>query len=171
MLGITFALSVSKLAFLSYEESCYRFRLYFEDDVLRTLHCSGRVERMKAERSLSSWRASAIDWIHNALEQIPETPESNWHVGQPTYDARIAALQLLREEIPDDLIPIAINVTRDRGIQLEWQNGDKELDLEILPDGTIEASRWKGDDLEEELALQKSYWRLRPLFEWLAVSK
>jgi len=127
---------------------------------------------MKAERSLSSWRASAVDWIHNAVEQMPDTPSTSWHVAQPTLDARRAALEVLREEsVPDDLVPIAMNVTHDRGVLIEWQNGDKELDLEILADGELEASKWRGTDLVEELPLQKSYWRLRPLFEWLASSK
>jgi hypothetical protein len=127
---------------------------------------------MKAERSLSSWRANAVDWIHNAVEQIPDTPRTNWHIGQPTLDARRSALEVLREEsVPDDLIPVAMNVTHDHGVQIEWQIGEKELDLAILADGTLEASKWMGADLKEKVTLNKSFWRLRGLFEWLASSK
>ena len=127
---------------------------------------------MKAERSLSSWRANAVDWIDNALEQLPDTPKTNWHVGQPTLDARRSALELLREEsVPDDLIPVAMNVTHGGGVQIDWKNGEKGLDLEILADGTLEASKWIGTDLIEELPLNRSYRGLRGLFEWLASSQ
>ena len=127
---------------------------------------------MKAERSLSSWRANAVDWIDNAVEQLPDTPKTNWHVGQPTLDARRSALELLREEsVPDDLIPVAMNVTHGGGVQIDWKNGEKGLDLEILADGTLEASKWIGTDLIEELPLNRSYRGLRGLFEWLASSQ
>lgn len=61
-----------------------------------------------------------------------------------------------------------MNVTHDCGVQIEWQNGEKELDLKILADGTLETSSWTSGELVETLSLHQSYWRLRPLFEWLA---
>jgi hypothetical protein len=55
------------------------------------------------------------------------------------------------------------------GIQLEWRVGDRELELEILPDGAIEFLRAERGEPVDEAALDSA--QLHSLLAWVVSTR
>jgi hypothetical protein len=112
------------------------------------------------------WRDDAINWIHRHASELPEDPPTRWHVAKPSLLARTHALHIIRY-IPTGFIPVELGVTLDRGIELDWHNGRKQLEIEILPDGSVEVLRCIEGETVGEFRLPKPDWRLGEAFVWL----
>ena len=85
----------------------------------------------------NSWRDDAISWIRRGAANLPDSPATNWHVRKPTYSARSHAMHIVRH-VPPYFSPVELGATLDQGIAIEWRNGHKELEIEVLADGSIE---------------------------------
>jgi hypothetical protein len=114
----------------------------------------------------SYWREDAINWIHHHQDNIPENPEHPWQVSRPSRWARQNALRILRF-VPIDFIPVELAVTLDRGIELEWLNGPRELTIEVLSNGSLEILKCVDGAAIEEKRLEVPDWRLGNVFNWI----
>ncbi len=112
------------------------------------------------------WREDAINWIHRHASDLPDEPATRWHTPKPSLLARTHALHIIRY-IPVDFIPVELGLTLDRGIELDWRNGRKELEIEVLSDGSIEILRCEGGETIAESKMREPDWRLGEAFVWL----
>jgi hypothetical protein len=60
-----------------------------------------------------------------------------------------------------------LGITPNRGIELDWRKGEKELEIEVLPDGSIEILRYLAGATINETKMQEPDWRLAEAFVWL----
>ena len=117
---------------------------------------------------LEPWRHDAILWIHHHTGDMPDTAATRWHISKPSLEARQNALRILRF-IPEGFaVPVELAVTIDRGIELEWCVGSKELTIDIQADGSLEILRTLAGNPIEEKKLSKADFRLGSAFDWLA---
>ena len=117
---------------------------------------------------MEKWREDAINWIHQHVSDLPETPQSKWHVGKPSLMAQTNALHVIRD-LPPDFRPLShFAVTLEGGLALEWRNGEKELTITILADGSVEALKCVSDEVVEEQVYPTPNWKLGSWFDWLA---
>jgi hypothetical protein len=114
----------------------------------------------------SPWLMDAVHWLHEHCDQIPAEPATRWHVAKPTVPARVNALKVIRYYVPGDIIPVELGVTLDRGIELECRNGGKQVEVEVLADGSIEVVRYQDGLTVEEIRVPKPNWRLSEAFVW-----
>lgn len=112
------------------------------------------------------WREDAVNWIHRHASELPEEPPSKWHVGKPSLLARTHALHIIRF-IPAGFVPVELGVTLDRGIELDLQKGKKQLEIELLADGSVEIVRCVEGEPVGERKLPEPDWRLGDAFVWL----
>jgi hypothetical protein len=113
------------------------------------------------------WQENAIDWIHSQDIAVPAEPATGWHVARPSIEARAHALQIVRDFADANFVPTALNITLDRGIELDWQRGRKTVELEILADGSIELSKCVDGVAISEITLEKPGWRINEAFDWI----
>jgi len=118
-----------------------------------------------------SWRNSAISWIRRGAANLPDVPPTNWHVRKPTQIARSHAMHIVYH-VPPSFSPAHLNVTLDQGIAIEWKNGRKELEIEILADGYIEIQKLlDGSAVETPLKIEEPDWaNLGSAFAWIESS-
>ena len=117
---------------------------------------------------MEKWREDAISWIHHHVSEMPETPQTKWHVTKPSLVAQTGALHVIRY-LPLNFVPLSdFSVTLERGIALEWRNGEKELTVTIMEDGSVEALKCVSDDVVEEKVYPTADWRLGAWFDWVA---
>ena len=117
--------------------------------------------------------ATASDWFLTSLGAVARLSNlpTNWDsYGSPpiTPEARAQALRVLTliEGVPSP-IP-QIGPVSGGGLQLEWSNGPRALELEVLPDGTVEFLRVYDDDKMEEGTIPTDRVdRLRQQVNWL----
>ena len=115
---------------------------------------------------LSPWQVDALKMVFK-LASLPE----NWDTYGSRPPTRIAVetaigviTQVDLEELP---APYVVPVPGG-GIQLEWVADDRELELEVLPEGGIAYLKAKGDEspIEGELPLT-AHSELTSLLAWL----
>jgi hypothetical protein len=112
-------------------------------------------------------REDAISWVQNQAANLPAKPQTHWHVPRPSTQAQENALFIIRQ-VPSDLVPIELAVTLDHGIELDWQNGHKGLEIEVLSDGSLEVLRCLNGEPVSESKLPEPDWsRLGEAFVWL----
>jgi hypothetical protein len=112
------------------------------------------------------WREDAINWIHRHASELPDSPPTRWHVARPSLIARQYALQIIRH-MPANFVPVELGITLDRGIELDWRNGQKELEIEVRSDGSIEILRCIAGKTIEESKMSEPNWRLGEAVVWL----
>jgi hypothetical protein len=118
--------------------------------------------------ALEEWRENAINWIHDHASALPDPAPSGYHAGRPTPEAQQHALEIIRS-LPDGFFALSeLAVTLERGIELEWRNGDKELTIDILDNGSLEILHSTADTITEQRTLPRPDWRLGSSFDWLA---
>jgi hypothetical protein len=117
---------------------------------------------------LEEWRDNAINWIHHHTDDLPDRPPSPYHVAKPTTQARQNAALIIRELQPDFFAPCEMTVTHERGIELGWRNGNKELTVQIMADGSLEILHCIDDSIIDEHTFSGLDWRLGRSFDWLA---
>lgn len=70
---------------------------------------------------------------------------------------------------PEEKLPsLQISPVSGGGIQFFWRVGPRELDLEIVPDGTIEYLKSEGEDTEEGEFITFSRAPIPNLLDWVA---
>jgi hypothetical protein len=122
---------------------------------------------MEPARDRRLWREDAIGWLQNQAAALPEEPKSRWHVTRPSAEAQQNAELILRKT-PPHLIPTELTVTLDQGIELDWRNGQKGLEIEILSDGSLEVLRCLDGEPVKESKLPGPEWsKLDEAFGWL----
>ncbi len=112
------------------------------------------------------WREDAINWIHRHASDLPDPPPTAWHVARPSLIARQYALHIIRY-MPANFVPVELGITLDRGIELDWRNGQKELEIEVRSDGSIEILRCVAGKTIEESTMSEPNWRLGEAVVWL----
>ena len=116
---------------------------------------------------MEPWRENAINWIHEHASSLPEPP-TKYHAPRPSTIAQQHALEIIRS-LPDGFFALSeLAVTHERGIELEWRNGEKELTIDIIEDGSLEILHCTADEISEERTLPRPDWRLGRSFDWLA---
>ena|SRR6266436_7533866 len=122
---------------------------------------------MEPARNGQVSRDSAIDWIKEHAANLLETPETRWHVARPMTEALNSAL-LVITSAPVNVVPVELAVTLDRGIELDWRNGPKELEIEVLSDGSLEILQSvDGNALNESKLPKPDLSLLGEAFAWL----
>jgi hypothetical protein len=114
------------------------------------------------------WRYDAINWIHRHASELPDAGPTAWHVSKPSLEARQNALHIIRFVPEGFAAPAELAVTLERGIELEWCLGSKELTIDVLADGSLEILKTVHGDPVEEKKLPKADFRLGSAFDWLA---
>lgn len=112
---------------------------------------------------LSDWQTAALKGVYKVRGLSP-----NWdnEGGTPPSDrlidfAAIVVTSLFLEDLP---IPFVVPTPRG-GLQFEWNEGRRELDVEILPDCSLEFLKVEnGEPMEEGPA---TFFQLHGLFKWL----
>lgn len=117
----------------------------------------------------SQWETQAVKGVLR-IQKLP----SNWDsYGSPAptrkaVDASLMLLwQIIRLGLEDLPVPHVVPVSGG-GIQLEWQVGRRELELEVLPDGSAEFLKVEDGDPITEGPLEG--WMMPALFGWLSSS-
>ncbi len=117
--------------------------------------------------------ATASDWFLTSLGAVARLSNlpTNWDsYGSPpvTSEARAQALRLLMLiEGEASAIP-QIGPVSGGGLQLEWSNGLRALELEVRPDGAVEFLRvYEDDRMEEGTIPTDRVDRLRQQMSWL----
>jgi hypothetical protein len=119
------------------------------------------------EKSHCAWREGALFWINDDSARLPWAVPTNWRRADATEEARFLTILVFRAT-PDYLPPTNINVTYDGGVLIKWRTGWQELDIEVLPDATLEVLLWERAELVEEASFEPAaLWRLCGFFAWL----
>jgi hypothetical protein len=133
--------------------------------------------------TIDKWREDAINWIYQTSELPEVSPtkyyfgipgalrrhrcETPYHLAKPSLQARANALHIISRHVPTDFVPVELGITPNRGIELDWRKGEKELEIEVLPDGSIEILRYLAGTTINETKMQEPDWRLAEAFVWL----
>lgn len=116
------------------------------------------------------WRLKSLETILQ-MAHLPKGLES-WRLQRPESKVRINALRLIEalidvRELHDIKAPFAVP-TPSGNIQLEWANKHRELEIEILADGSLAFLKVENRSPVEEGSIGSvSYAALQPLFHWL----
>jgi len=117
-------------------------------------------------RGLSSRQIEAVIGALKT-ENLPD----NWDgYGSPPPPQRVVNISIkLLEAIPFDDLPVPHVVpVSGGGIQIEWSIGQRELELEILPDGSVEFLKAeRGQPLEEGKLTSVASSQVQSLLAWL----
>lgn len=120
--------------------------------------------------SLNSWQIETIINIVR-LMSLP----SNWDsYGSPSLSRKVAeaSINLLKSIEFDDLATPYVIPVSGGGIQFEWSVGQRELEIEILPDGSIEYLKIEGEEHLEEGKLahvtsSQVRYQVQSLLKWI----
>ena len=120
----------------------------------------------------SRWAAETVKRVL-ALTSLPHDWDS--YGSPPPSQVAIFASYGLLNSIPktvfEDLpIPFVAPVSGG-GIQLEWNVGARELELHVMPDGSIQYLRAFGGDILDEGPLKLNPIETRALFAWLTSTR
>lgn len=122
---------------------------------------------MEPARNGQAWRDNAIGWIKQHAAKLSVTAETRWHVARPMPKALNSAL-LVIISAPLSFAPVELAVTLDRGVELDWRNGPKELEIEVLSDGSLEILQSvDGNAINERKLPQPDLSLLDEAFGWL----
>jgi len=120
----------------------------------------------------STWEAEAYQHAL-ALKDLPDTwdrPGSR----KPTIPAINAALKYIEGVAELELFVLGapfIAPMSDGGVQLEWERGQRQLEIELLPDGSARfLASDAGEITEGELGPMLSPPDVKSLFGWLAAA-
>ncbi len=118
----------------------------------------------------------AGSWLVLTLTRLNELArlQANWDgYGSPAVQraALQTAIRLLLELAPDEPAEPQIIPVPGGGVQLEWQTASRELELEILPQGTVEYLRVEGEHTKEGELPPNRIGEVRHLVRWLRSSK
>ena len=114
-----------------------------------------------------TWQIEPIKKILGVL-LLPENWDS--YGGQiPTREAAETAIQIIASIVQEDpprprVVPLGTG-----GIQLEWKKGERELEVECGPDGSVEALRIEGDAEGKSCSARTSA-DVASLFAWLVAA-
>jgi hypothetical protein len=121
----------------------------------------------------SQWH---IDALRGVL-QLAALPQDWDTYGSPSpsgtaVNASLAILNRVAKIGFEDLAPPHVVPVPGGGIQLEWQADERELELEVSPDGTLLFLKAQAaEPIEEgELALVFPQHELQSLFSWLTAT-
>jgi len=113
---------------------------------------------------METWKRQAIQKVigFNALAPNWDAQGSN----APSRAVIQTAIEFLRN-IPGEMFPVPLVVPiSGGGFHLEWEMGDRDLEIAITPNGTIEALRVEhGMPIEDDPVTD-----LAEIFGWLAAS-
>lgn len=116
--------------------------------------------------SLQPWQLKAISNIRELIA-LPDNWDSYKSPRLQMQAVRVAIELLISVQFSDLFPAPKIYPTSGGGIQFEWKVNNRELEFEILPDGSIETLRvFNGHPIKEEAFSQLSN-RLGPAFNWL----
>jgi len=140
------------------------------------------VEPRRAHMTEAPWNASVplrSQWELHAFKGVfkAEGLRRDWDSygsPPPTLEAANTALGLLRGiadlDLKDLAVPFVVPVPGG-GLQLEWTVGRRELELEIMPDGSLEYLKAEDREPLEEGRLEPTTGHLRSLFAWLTSTR
>lgn len=111
-----------------------------------------------------TWQVEPIKKVLAAL-LLPENWDS-YGGHTPRREAAATAIEIIASIVQEDpprprVVPLGTG-----GIQLEWKNGQRELEVECEPDGSIEAIKIEGDTEGESYPSCTSA-NVTNLFAWL----
>lgn len=111
-----------------------------------------------------TWQVEPIKKVLGAL-LLPENWDS-YGGHAPRREAAATAIEIIASIVQEDpprprVVPLGTG-----GIQLEWENGQRELEVECAPDGSIEALKIEGD-AEGESYVSCTSTDVISLFAWL----
>ena len=100
------------------------------------------------------------------LRELPDDWDS---YGSPPIDDRAVAcgLVLLIQAEQENAPAPQVCPVPGGGVQLEWQNGPRALELEALPDGSAQFLRVDGDTMDEGPVELHGLPQVRTLLQWL----
>jgi hypothetical protein len=116
------------------------------------------------------WHVGAVTAVFRAVGALPDW--DSYGSPSPTLQAREKSLALLTCVVNSGFdcrlpIPYAFPVPGG-GLRLEWELNQREVALEVLPNGSMEFFRAQNGRAEEEGPLHKD--RIPRILEWLAGS-
>jgi len=127
------------------------------------IETTGKAQTQPLPSFSSAHQAALLDVA--ALRRL----EANWDsYGAPTISAEALQSATLVLQLVDALQPGSGHIApvSGGGVQISWRRGDRELELEVLPDGSALYLAAEGDTTEEgEIALDQD--ALRALVRWL----
>lgn len=111
-------------------------------------------------------------WQVQAVKRVFQTAElsANWDsYGSPPLSAQAVrtAISVILSVHLDDLPTPDVVPVPGGGIQLEWRMGSRELELEILPNGSLEFLKSEHGEPLEEGTLELSAIETTSLASWL----
>jgi hypothetical protein len=112
-------------------------------------------------------------WLSQAMQTLARLSRlsPNWDGANSPPIGRGVIEQMARILRPiasgPEVPPPNIGPVPGGGLQAEWQIGDKALELEVLPDNSIQVLVVNGDDMDEGSISAASPERLIELTEWL----
>jgi len=115
---------------------------------------------------------SASPWMRQAFADLSELRQlkDNWDgYSSPAIESRVLeqAGRVLSALEVEDAPSLSISPVPGGGVQLEWQCAGRELEIEILPDCTLQFLAVFGGGMEEGVVPSPSIDVIRCLFEWL----
>lgn len=117
--------------------------------------------------ALSQWQIQGIKRLNKVLS-LPENWDS-YGSCPPTHAAANAAMDLLTGIDIDYFVAPRVVPVSGGGLQLEWEIGERGLELLILDDGSVEYLTTERGEPHEEGHIHLIY-EVRPLFLWLLSS-
>jgi hypothetical protein len=115
-------------------------------------------------RALSQWQIQGIKRLQEILS-LPKDWDS-YGSSPPTQEAVNTAMKLMTGIDIDYFVAPHVVPVSGGGLQLEWEAGTRELELEVLNDGSVEYLKSeRGDPIEEECIHDLD--EVRSLYIWL----
>lgn len=109
-----------------------------------------------------------IDLTIGAVLNMPPVAE-NWDsYGGPAIGHRLKSpvAATLRVVLPDDAPVPSVGYTGRGGIQLDWELPDKDVEIEFLPDMTVEILVVVNGEVVKDVQYEMASWdKLRPELE------
>ena len=102
------------------------------------------------------------------LKQLPEDWDS---YGSPRVQQLAAqrAVEIVRAAAMEDVHPPQIVPVSGGGLQIEWTSGKRELEIEVLPDGSIEYLAVDAHQtMEGPVPIKNLDWSVQTLVCWLS---
>ena len=121
---------------------------------------------------LTTAAARRSEWLESANERIDHLAElpHNWDgygspaISQPALDGAAQLMSFLASELPP--IP-TVGPVPGGGLQLEWRHGVRELELELLPNGTIEYLTVECSEMREDTLALADFGTALKLVRWV----
>lgn len=115
---------------------------------------------------LGWWQTSAIKKLYE-ISSLPHNWDS-YGSKPPTEDAVERAKRFIVEIDRDSFLAPRVLPISGGGVQFVWQNGARELEIEILPGGTFEYLRSEGGEpLEEGSITLEDRSKINSFITWL----